>query len=54
MLRTKIVCTLGRPEVVLSGRCRELANEQGLGKILVSITHLHSYAVASAIGCGRE
>ena len=44
----------GRPEVVLSGRCRELAEEMGLDRILISITHVETNAVASALGCGRE
>ena len=44
---------LGRPEVLLSGRCRELADEMGLDQVLISITHTETHAVASAIGCGR-
>jgi len=40
----------GRPRVVLSGRCRQLAEAQGLGEILVSITHVETHAIASAIG----
>ena len=44
---------LGKPEVHLTGRCRELADEMGLEKILISITHTDSQAVASAIACGR-
>ena len=45
---------LGRPEVVLSGRCRELADEMGLETILVAITHVETMAMASAIGCGKQ
>ena len=43
---------LGKPEVHLAGRCRELADEMGIERILVSITHTDSQAVASAIACG--
>lgn len=45
---------LGRPEVRLSGRCGELADEMGLDRILISITHIETHAVASAIGCARR
>jgi len=45
--------SLGRPEVTLSGKCRELADEMGLEEILVSITHVETMAMASAIGCGQ-
>ena len=45
---------LGKPGVLLSGRCRELANEMGLDRILISITHVASHAIASAIGCDSE
>jgi holo-[acyl-carrier protein] synthase len=41
----------GRPDVVLSGRCRQLADELGLSCILVSISHTATHAIASAIGC---
>ncbi len=40
----------GRPYVVLSGRCKEIAETLGLAKILISITHTSSAAMASAIG----
>jgi len=45
---------MGKPEVLLSGRCQELADRMGLDRILISITHVERHAVASAIGCGRE
>jgi len=41
----------GRPRVVLSGRCREVADALGLSTILLSITHTANHAMASAIGC---
>ncbi|MCY2932192.1 MAG: holo-ACP synthase [Planctomycetota bacterium] len=40
----------GRPEIVLQGRCAEIAAGQGLVKILVSISHIATHAIASAIG----
>lgn len=40
----------GRPEIVLQGRCAEIAAQQGLVKILVSISHIATHAIASAIG----
>jgi len=43
----------GRPHLVLSGRCRELADALGLRDILVSITHTKTSAIASAIGLGQ-
>ena len=40
----------GRPEIVLHGRCAEIAGQQGLARILVSISHIATHAIASAIG----
>ncbi|MCZ6817467.1 MAG: holo-ACP synthase [Planctomycetota bacterium] len=40
---------LGRPSVVLSGACRELADRLGIEQILISITHTKTNAAASAI-----
>jgi holo-[acyl-carrier protein] synthase len=40
----------GRPFVELSGRCREIADELGLTNILISISHIATHAIASAIG----
>ena len=40
----------GQPFVELTGRCREIADEQGLTKILISISHISTHAIASAIG----
>ena len=43
----------GQPRVLLHGRCRELADEQGIDGILLSISHVASHAMASAIAVGR-
>ena len=40
----------GRPAVTLRGRCREIADQQGIGDILVSISHVETHAIASAVG----
>ena len=40
----------GQPRVLLAGRCREIAEERGLGEILISISHIGTHAIASAIG----
>ncbi len=44
----------GQPSVRLTGRCREIADEQGLVKILISISHIGTHAIASAIGVGTD
>jgi len=41
----------GQPRIVLSGRCREIAEALGLSGILVSISHTAAHAIASAVGC---
>lgn len=41
----------GAPVLRLHGRARELAEEQGLGRWLVSISHAGGLATASVIGC---
>jgi holo-[acyl-carrier protein] synthase len=40
----------GQPRVRLSGRCRQIADEQRLSMILISISHIGTHAIASAIG----
>jgi len=40
----------GQPRVTLHGRCREIADEQGLCRVLISISHTTTHAIASAIG----
>ena len=40
----------GKPVVQLSGRCKEIADELGLANIIISISHISTHAIASAIG----
>jgi holo-[acyl-carrier protein] synthase len=40
----------GQPEVVLHGRCAEVAVELGIDKWWVSISHISTHATASVIG----
>jgi holo-[acyl-carrier protein] synthase len=40
----------GQPVVHLHGKCRQLADQMGLARILVSISHVESHAIASVIG----
>lgn len=40
----------GQPTVHLSGRCKKIAGKLGLTSILVSISHIRTHAIASAIG----
>ena len=40
---------LGGPEVTLSGKVKEIANEKGLGPVVLSITHTGNFAMASAV-----
>ncbi|MBD0363999.1 MAG: holo-ACP synthase [Coleofasciculus sp. C3-bin4] len=42
----------GEPSVVLHGECQEIAEELGITKWLLSISHTSSYAAASAIASG--
>ncbi|MGI9861880.1 holo-ACP synthase [Moorella naiadis] len=39
----------GRPQVILHGRARQLAREQGAGAITISLSHCHAYATAVAL-----
>lgn len=41
---------LGKPHVQLTGKARMLAENQEISKILLSISHSRSYAVAQAVG----
>ncbi len=43
----------GQPLVNLTGRSKEIADSQGITKILISITHIETHAIASAMG-GKE
>ena len=42
----------GQPKVTLTGRCKEIADEQDIEEILISISHIDTHAIASAIGKG--
>ena len=44
----------GQPSVHLTGRCREIADKLGVRTILVSISHIDTHAIASAIGTDQE
>lgn len=39
----------GRPEVVLAGRALEIAREQGVREVALSLSYTHDVAVASAV-----
>ena len=43
----------GQPCVFLTGKCREVAEGLGLTKIHVSISHITTHAIASAIGVAK-
>ncbi len=42
----------GQPQVALSGRCAELADEMGIGRWFVSLSHTAGSAMASVIATG--
>ena len=44
----------GRPVVKLTGQCRLIADQQGLSSILVSISHIDTHAIASAIASSES
>ena len=44
----------GQPSVILSGKCREVADKLGLSAILISISHIETHAIASAIGAAED
>jgi len=44
----------GQPVVRLSGQCRKIADQQGLSGILISISHIDTHAIASAIGSAES
>ncbi len=39
----------GRPEVVLAGRARQIADEQGVREVALSLSYTHDVAVANAV-----
>ncbi len=44
----------GQPVAHLHGKCREIADQQGIDKILISISHIQTHAIASAIGLAKS
>jgi len=44
----------GQPKVALTGRCREIADEMNLSDVLISISHIKTHAIASAIGTAES
>jgi holo-[acyl-carrier protein] synthase len=43
----------GKPVVVIRGGLREIADEMGIGQVLISISHCRSHATAYAIAIDR-
>jgi holo-[acyl-carrier protein] synthase len=44
----------GKPLVKLTGQCRLIADRQGLSSILISISHIDTHAIASAIASAES
>jgi len=44
----------GEPTLKLHGRCRELANARGIDQWLISISHVKTHAMASAIAVAQN
>ncbi len=42
--------SFGKPHVSLRDECARIAAEQGISRIILSITHTHTHASASALG----
>ena len=42
----------GRPMVSLGGKCAEIAAQLGMTEVFISISHIETHAIASAIACG--
>ena len=40
----------GQPKVFLTNKCSEIAKNLGIDNILISISHIETHAIASAIG----
>ncbi len=43
----------GRPSLVLTGRCAEIADDLGIVQWHVSLSHTDTSAIASVVGCGE-
>jgi holo-[acyl-carrier protein] synthase len=44
----------GQPSIVLRGAAREIAEQAGIGQILISISHCRTYATATAVAVGSD
>ena len=44
----------GRPRINLTGKGREIADEQGLTEIIISISHISTHAIASAVASAKD
>ncbi|MHC4714675.1 MAG: holo-ACP synthase [Planctomycetota bacterium] len=44
----------GEPRVALLSRAAQVADERGITKLHISLSHCHSYAVAMAVAEGRD
>ena len=44
----------GQPKIILSGECKKIAEELGISRWHVSISHIETHATASAIGLRGE
>ncbi len=44
----------GQPTVHLTGRCREIERQLGIGRWVVSLTHTRNYAAASVIASAGD
>lgn len=44
----------GQPRVTLTGRCMEIAEEKKLAEIIISISHIATHAIASAVASTKE
>ncbi len=44
----------GKPSVVLTGECARVAEQLGIDRILISITHTKDHAAATAIALGKD
>jgi holo-[acyl-carrier protein] synthase len=44
----------GQPKILLTGECQRIAQEQGISRWHVSISHIETHATASAIGLRAE
>lgn len=44
----------GQPRLLLHGRCKEIAAEQGITEIMISISHIETHAIGSAIAIGER